>query len=97
MELKDSFVGRLGGVDFLRTHKTEAYVEVPPALLITDERGDTWTIGNDYVQHGQGFAWGVMRNDIHTGEMAEKIVFRNGKVKIFGWYGFKTWNGRTFI
>lgn len=97
MELKDSFVGRLHGIDFFRTLKTEAYVEVPPALLITDERGDTWTLGCEYTQHGTRFEWNVLRNDCGTGEQAERIVFRNGKVKIFGWYGFKTWTGRAFV
>ena len=97
MELKDSFVGRLNGVNFFRTHKTESYVEIPPALIITDERGDAWTLGEDYAQHGQRFEWGVKRNDQHTGEMAEKIVYRGGRVRIFGWYGSKVWNGKTFI
>ena len=97
MELKDSFVGRLNGLDFYRTHKTESYVEIPPSLIITDERGDAWTLGTDYAQHGRRFSWGVLRNDRHTGELAEKIVFQRGRVHIFGWYGRKTWNGRTFI
>lgn len=97
MELKDSFVGRLHGRDFFRIHKTESDVEVPPALLITDERGDTWTIGNEYTQHGHRFEWNVLRNDRPIGEMAEKIIMRNGRVRIFGWYGSKTWNGRVFV
>src|ERR1041385_792771 len=98
MELKDSFVGRLNGLNWFRTHQTESYVEVPPSLIITDERGDVWSIGTDFAQHGQRFSWGVLRNDRHTGELAEKIVYRRGKgVMIYGWYGRKVWNGRTFV
>ena len=97
MELKDSFVGRLNGQPFFRTHRTESYVSVPPALLVTDERGDTWSLGNEYAQHGQRFEFNVIRNDINTGEMAERIEYRGGRLRIYGWYGSKTWNGRTFI
>lgn len=97
MELKDTFVGRLHGTPYFRTHKTESYVCVPPALLITDERGDTWSLGNEFAQHGQRFSFNVIRNDRDTGELAERIEYQAGKVRIFGWYGFKTWNGRTFI
>lgn len=97
MELKEYFVGRLNGFNFFRTHKTESYVEVPPALIITDERGDTWSLGHEYTQHGNKFEWNVLRNDQGVGEQAEKIVFQHGRVKIFGWYGWKTWSGRSFV
>jgi hypothetical protein len=97
MELKDSFVGRLNGQKFFRTYKTDSYVEVPPALLITDERGDTWSLGTEYVQHHQRIEFNVIRNDISTGEFADKMIFRGGRLEIYGWYGRKIWNGRTFI
>jgi hypothetical protein len=97
METKDYFVGQLMGQQYQRQHKSESYVEIPPALLITDERGDTWSLGYEYTTHGQRFNWNVIRNDKETGEQAERIVYRNGRVKIFGWYGWKAWNGATFI
>ncbi len=97
MELKDSFVGRVLGQPFYRTNPTESYVEVPPALLITDERGDCWTLGHEYTQHGQRFFWNVLRNDQETGELAERISYRAGKLRIHGWYGSRIWNGQTFI
>lgn len=98
MELKDSFVGRLNGENFFRTARTETYVEVPPALLITDERGDTWSLGVQYVYHDSStLEFNVIRNDVDTGETASKIVYRAGRVTIFGKAGRRTWNGRTFV
>lgn len=97
MELKDSFVGRLHGVPYYRVRKSEAYVEIPPALLITDERGDSWSLGFEYLQHGDRISFNVLHNDVDTGESAEKIVYQQGRVRIFGWYGWKNWNGNTFI
>lgn len=97
MELKDSFVGHLHGQKFYREYKTDAYVEVPPALIITDERGDVWSLGNNYTQVAHRFFWNVIRNDREVGEQAERIVFRNGKVKIYCHDGWKTWTGNTFI
>ena len=94
MELKDTFVGRINGTDFFRERKTEAYVEIPPALIITDERGDAWTLGVRYNEHME---FSVVRNDIPTGEFASKIEYRTGKVRIFSRAGAKTWNGRSFI
>src|ERR1043166_1348543 len=97
MELRDTFVGRLNGHKFFRTHKTESYVEVPPALLVTDQRGDTWSLGNEFAQHGERFSFNVIRNDRDTGELAERIVYQGGRLFIYGWYGRKVWNGRTFV
>lgn len=94
MELKDTFVGRAMGTDYFRTHKTEAYVEIPPAMIITDERGDVWTLGLNY---NQAMEFDVVRNDCSTGEFASRIVYRGGKVKIFGKAGWKTWNGRGLV
>lgn len=97
MELKDSFVGRVYGVNYFRTHKTEAYVEIPPALLITDERGDAWSLGSEFVGTGYNLEFNVVRNDVSTDEFAKKIVYRGGKVRIYGQAGWRVWNGRTFI
>jgi hypothetical protein len=103
MELKDGFVGRVLGQTYHRVNETESYVEVPPALLIMtppsskDSRGDCWTLGFEYTEHGQRFNWNVLRNDLNTGEQAERITYRAGKLKIHGWYGSKTWNGRSFV
>ena len=97
MELKDGFLGRLHGQPYYRVRKSEAYVEIPPALLITDECGDSWSVGFEYFMHGDRIHYNVIHNDQDTGEYAEKIVYQNGRVRIFGWYGWKTYNGKTFI
>jgi hypothetical protein len=97
METRDHFVGRLLGEQYKRTFKTDNYVCIPPALLITDERGDTWSIGSDYIQDGQRFYWGVIRNDKHMDEHAERIEYKAGRVRIYTTLGPKVWNGRTFI
>lgn len=94
MELKDSFVGRALGVDYFRELKTEAYVVVPPALIITDERGDTWTLGLKYNRHME---FNVLRNDRSTGEFASKIEWNGQRLRIYSRDGFKTWTGKSFI
>lgn len=84
-------------------HVTESYVSVPPALTITDERGDVWTIGfqtANPLQSPQGeFAFDVLLNGRDTHEIASRIEKRNGKVRIFTAKGWKTWNpkGRYFF
>jgi hypothetical protein len=97
METPNGFVGRVLGQNYHRVNPSESYVEVPPALLITDERGDCWTLGFEYTEHGQRFNWNVLRNDLNTGEQAERITYRAGKLRIHGWYGSRTWNGRSFV
>lgn len=96
METKDHFYGRLNGHRFERTAKTENYVRVPPALLITDERGDVWSLGHEYAQHGWRLFFNVVRNDVNTGEMAEVIEFVKGRIKIYTPSGVKFWNGKSF-
>lgn len=96
MELKDSFVGRFDGVKFFRERKTENDVVIPPALIITDEQGDTWTLGRNY-NNLRDMEFDVMRNDQWTGEYASRIEFRRGRVRIFNRMGTKLWSGRTFI
>ena len=77
---------------------TEEYVSSPPALTITDERGDLWCLGfnGGRVQGGE-FAYGVLRNGVDTGEMANRIERRGGRIRIFGPDGWKSWTGASFI
>jgi len=82
-------------------HITEHYVSVPPALLITDERGDTWTLGLKTAEAEDSprgeFAFEVMRNGIGVNEIASRIERRNGRVRIFTRTGWKVWNGGNFF
>jgi len=95
--LKDSelLVGRANGVHFRRNDATEPYVEIPPAYIITDSSGATWTLGNEYVQKGWAFYFSVMRNDVDTGELACKIIYQRGRVRIFTPDGWKVWTSRA--
>jgi hypothetical protein len=95
--LRDSelLVGRAVGQKFYRENKTEAYVCVPPALIITDSNGATWTIGRDWVKKGWVYYWSVLRNDFPTGEFAERIEYRRGKVYITTPTGRKVWTERA--
>ena len=93
--------GTINGARYVRENRSESYVEIPPAHLITDERGGMWTLGTEYILHpgpnGGQFEWNVLRNDVDTGEMASRIVYRGGRVTIHGRDGRRVWNGRTFI
>jgi hypothetical protein len=97
--LRDSqlLAGTINGARYERENRSEEYVEIPPAFLITDERGGMWTFGPEYEIHNGHYHFNVLRNDIDTGETAEKIIFRKGVVSIFGRSGWRRWNGRTFI
>ena len=81
-----------------QTHVTEDYVSSPPALTITDVRGDLWCLGfnGGRVQGGE-FAYNVLRNGVDTGEMANRIERGGGRVRIFTADGWKRWTGTTFI
>lgn len=81
-----------------QTHITEAYVSSPPALTITDERGDLWCLGfqGGRVSGGE-FAYNVLRNGVGVGEMANRIERRGGRIRIFTATGWKRFNGNTFI
>jgi hypothetical protein len=94
METKDSFVGIADGQKFFRQDRTEADVEVPPAYIITDGRGDTWTLG---VRYNRDYEFDVCRNDASTGEFASKIVMQRGQVRIFTRTGWKAWSGTSFV
>jgi hypothetical protein len=77
---------------------TEAYVSIPPALVIRDDTGALWTLGFDQGDWRTGeFEYDVVRNGVKTGEFACRIEFRKGRVRIFGSAGWRCWNGRTFI
>lgn len=81
-----------------QTHVTEAYVAIPPALVIVDERGSIWTIGFDMRPGPRGeYEFDVLRDGTKTGEYASRIERRGGKVRIFTRDGWKRWTGSTFI
>lgn len=99
-ETKDSFVGVANGVPFFRARRSENAVRVPPAYIITDERGDTWTIG---WRHDQRMEWDIVRNGQSTGEFASCIEMAAGVVRILSAGRWKRWvpakhpGGGTFI
>jgi len=92
-------LGRLNGTVYRRENPTEAYVEVPPARLITDSDGATWTLGTQYIFHNGYYEFNVLRNDVDMDEMAKKIVYQKGRVWIFGSSGWKHFSRarRSFI
>lgn len=89
-------IGRANGQIFRRADKTESYVTVPPAYLITDTDGAAWTFGNEYNVYGE---INILRNDVDTGEFAQRIEYRNGVVRLYGRAGWRTIsrNRRHFI
>jgi hypothetical protein len=95
----DYLIGKALGATYHRENKTEAYVSVPPAMIITDSDGATWTFGFKYRVHNGTYEFNVLRNDVDTGEMAKTIEYRNGIVKIFSQHGWKSFarNRRGFI
>lgn len=99
----DTLIGRADGQIYRRENRSERYVSIPPAFLITDETGATWIFGADYVEERGRYWFAVMRNDVDTGELAERIEFRStqrnplGQVAIYTRLGRKIWNGKTFI
>jgi hypothetical protein len=86
-------------VRYERENRTEAYVVIPPAYIITDSDGACWTFGTEYAEHNKEFEFNVLREGADTGEVAKGIEYRGGRVYIFGHYGWKHWSraGRTFI
>ena len=82
--------GVLDGVRYERINKSENYTESPPARLITDSDGAVWGLGNEYAYKKDSYLeFNVLRNDVDTGEMAEKIVYRKGVIWIFGSAGWR--------
>ena len=90
----DHFTGQVFGTKYHRINPTEAYVEIPPALMITARDGAMFTLGTQYTKHGDVFEFNVLRNDSDTGEMASKILFQRGIVRIFGQAGWRVWSER---
>jgi hypothetical protein len=79
---------------------TEPYVCIPPALVIRDNEGATWTLGFDYDERewrGGKWEYDIVRNGVNTGEFGRVIEFRKGKVRVWGAEGWRTWNGRCFV
>ena len=82
-------IGRANGVTFRRENKTESYVVIPPAYIITDSDGATWTFGIEFNTHGE---INVLRNDIDTGEFAQRIEYRRGVVRLYGKAGMRAFS-----
>jgi hypothetical protein len=81
-----------------QVHITESYVASPPALIVIDEWGAVWTLGNRMQRGPRGeFAFDILRNGVDTGEVGSRIERREGKVRIFTLNGWKKWNGRWFF
>ncbi len=74
-------IGHAGGQTVRRNDKSESYVVIPPAYVITDSDGAMWTAGFTMTPYGE---FNVLRNDVDTGEYAERIEYRNGVVRLFG-------------
>jgi hypothetical protein len=83
-------IGKAGGQVYRRENATESYVCIPPAHVITDNTGEVWTLGFDYVEHPFHYEFMVLRNDKPTGQFAEKIEYRNGVIRLFGKDGMRT-------
>lgn len=95
--------GRAEGQTYTRESRTDKFVSIPPAFVITDETGATWIFGQDYVEERGRYWFAVLRNDVDTGEMAERVEYRparhgkQGQVAIYTRLGRKIWNGKSFI
>lgn len=94
---KDSelLVGSALQTTYTRENATQPYVTIPPALIITDANGATWTLGFRYVQNNGQLYFNVLRNDRDTGELASNIEYRKGRIRIRCSDGtMKTWTER---
>ena len=82
-----------------QVHVTENYVSSPPALIITDDEGNVWTLGVGKVPDAPRgeFAFDILRNGIPTGESGSRIERRAGRIRAFTPSGWKRWTGSTFI
>jgi hypothetical protein len=82
-------IGRASGVTFRRENPTDAYVTIPPAWMITDSDGATWTFGTEFNAFGE---INVLRNDVNTGEFAQRMDYRNGVVRLYGKAGTRSFS-----
>lgn len=80
---------------------TEEYVSSPPALLITDERGDVWTLGTSYARMSEApggeFAFNILRNGLDTGVYGSRIERQHGRIRVFTRHGWRHWSGTQFL
>jgi len=100
MSDSDLLVGRAFNQTYYRENRTESYVEVPPACIITLSDGTTFRLGEQFTGFGGwNMEFNVLANDRDTGHMAQRIEMRNGVVKIFGRTGWRTWSRkhRNFV
>lgn len=90
--------GRALGETWTRENRSEADVEIPPALIITAPDGKTFTLGFKY-QAGKSLdmEFNVLVDDRDSGEFASKIVMKGGTIAIYGSAGWRTWSGKSFI
>lgn len=83
-----------------QNHITENYVSSPPALTITDDVGDLWCLGfnapPERIQGGE-YSFSVLRNGMPTGEFANRIERRAGRISIFTADGWKRWRNGSFV
>lgn len=82
-----------------QTHVTESYVSSPPALTIFDERGDCFTLAQEFDNHAPRgeYAFRVLVNGLPTTAIASRIERRNGRIRAFTAEGWRHWNGMSFI
>src|ERR1700678_1656094 len=90
-------IGRALGQVYRREDRTESYVVCPPAFSITDDDGAIFTMGFDYVEHPFHYEFMVLRNDVPTGQFAERIEYTrraggSGTVRLFGKDGIRTFS-----
>lgn len=85
--------GKVGPTRYERVNVSENGTEVPPAYLITDSEGGMWSLGNEYAYKKDGYLeFNVIRNNVDMDVVAEKIVYKDGRVWIFGSDGWKHWS-----
>jgi len=81
-----------------QVHITESYISVPPALIITDEYNQVWTLGMSVAPQGKSpdgeFAFPILRNGFEVDCIASRLERRNGKVRAFTRDGWRTWSNR---
>lgn len=82
-------IGKALGTTYRRENKTEPYVCIPPAFMITDSDGAVWTMGFQYRIHNGEFEFNVLRNDVNVGEFAKRIEYQRGIVRIYNQDGWK--------
>ncbi len=85
-------IGKAMGEIYRRENRTESYVCCPPAFSIVDSDGAVFTLGFEYIEYPRHYEFNVLRNDVSTGQFAEKIEYRNGVVRIFGRDGTRTFS-----